>query len=89
MYSQSAGVVSVNYARIIIIVASSVSTYGCLNITHNLGLHGHLPGILIAYVYIEAATFTPGNLVHGHLPGSGTCPGHYSMLVFICKSVPP
>ena len=34
----------VNYGHIIIVV-SHVSPYGRLNITRNLGLHGHLPGI--------------------------------------------
>ena len=60
---------------IIITVVSRVSAHGCLNIIHDFGLYGHLPGIKIPYVCIEAATVAPWNAVHGHLPGSGRLPG--------------
>ena len=49
-------------------VVSQVSTHGHLNITHNFGPHGRLPGIKIPYVCIEAATVAPWNAVHGCLP---------------------
>ena len=41
---------------IIITVVSQVSTHERLNITHDFGLHGHLPRIKIC---IEAATVAP------------------------------
>ena len=40
-------------------VVSRVSAHEHLNITHEFGPHGHLPGIKIPYVCIEAATLTP------------------------------
>ena len=40
-------------------VVSRVSAHGRLNITHDFGPHGRLPGIKIPYVYIEAATVAP------------------------------
>ena len=40
-------------------VVSRVSAHGCLNITHDFGLHGHLPRIKIPYVCIEAAIVVP------------------------------
>ena len=54
---------------------SQVSAHRCLNIARDIGLHGRLPGMLIAYICMEAATLTPRNLVHGRLPGSGCLPG--------------
>ena len=60
---------------------SWVSTHGRLNMTHDFGPHGRLPGIKIQYVCIEAATVTPWNAVHA---GVGACPGHYGT----CISIP-
>jgi hypothetical protein len=40
-------------------VVSRVNTHGRLNITHDFGPHGRLPGIKIPYVCIEAAIVTP------------------------------
>ena len=42
-----------------ITVVSRVSAHGRLNITRDFGPHGHLPGIKIPYVCIEAATVAP------------------------------
>ena len=42
-----------------ITVVSRVSAQGHLNITHDFGPHGRLPGIKIPYVCIEAATVAP------------------------------
>ena len=40
-------------------VVSRLSAHGRLNITCDFGLDGHLPGIKIPYVCIEAATVAP------------------------------
>ena len=40
-------------------VPRRVSAHGRLNITHDLGPHGRLPGIKIPYICIEAATVAP------------------------------
>ena len=56
-------------------VVSRVSAHGRLNIIHDFGPHGCLPGIKIPYVCIEAATVAPCNAVHGCLPRSGRLPG--------------
>ena len=54
-----------------------------LNITHDFGPHGHLSGIKIAYICMEAATLIPLNVVHETLqymemreiPRNGCLPG--------------
>ena len=45
--------------HILLTVVSRVSAHGCLNMTHDFGLHGRLPGIKIPYVCIEAAIVAP------------------------------
>ena len=69
-----------------ITVVSQVSARGRLNITCNFGPHGHLPGIKIPYVCIEAAT---GPLKCGTW-GVGTCPGHYDScdLIMVLQGFP-
>ena len=42
-----------------ITLVSQVSAQGWLNITCNFGPHGHLPGIQIPYICMEAAIVTP------------------------------
>ena len=54
-----------NFSRFTIV--SWVSAHGYLNITHDFGLHGRLPGIKILYTCIEVATVAPWNAVHGRL----------------------
>ena len=52
----------------------SVPDRRLINTPRDFGPHGHLPGIKILYVCIEAATVTPGNAVNGCLPESGHLP---------------
>ena len=68
------------YHSYTITVVSRVSTHGRLNITRYFGLHGHLPGIKIPYVCMEAATATLEIRYMGAYPGVGACPGHYGKI---------
>ena len=49
----------------------------------DFGPHGHLPGIKIPYVCIEAATVLEMRYI-GTCLGVGACPGHYGIILMIC-----
>jgi hypothetical protein len=52
-------------------VVSQVSAHGHLNITHDFGPYGRLPGIYLPFICIEAATLTLWNVVPGADPEGG------------------
>ena len=57
---------------------SRVSAHGRLNVIRDSGLHGHLLGIKMPYICIEAATLW----YMGAYPGVCAYPGHYSIRIY-------
>ena len=63
---------------------SRVSAHGHLNVTRDFGPHGHLPGIKIPWVCMEAAIVALALEMRymGAYPGVGACPGHYGIYMY-------